>query len=154
MRDILLAKNLMGFLMSLVEVLAIFGIISYMAGVPSFQTAAAALLWAAGTLAVNDIFGNRRSFTTPKKINPQRMANKQTSQLSAFISLGILTLSYGLAAGLFFLCIWLHQTWALVPVSALFAAGGIATYIQSLRSIDQFALDHREELFTELCKQN
>jgi ABC-2 type transport system permease protein len=154
MRDILLAKNLMGFLMALVEVLAIFGIISYMAGVPAFQTAAAALLWAAGTLAINDIFGNQRSFTNPKKINPQRMANKQTSQVSAFISLGILTLSYGLASGLFFLCIWLHQNWALVPVAALFAATGIALYINSLRSIDQFARDHREELFTELCKQN
>jgi ABC-2 type transport system permease protein len=154
MRDILLAKNLMGFLMALVEVFAIFGIITYMAGVPSFQTAAASLLWAAGTLAVNDIFANRRSFTTPKKINPQRMANKQTSSLSAFISLGILTLSYGLAAGIFFLCLWLHQTWALVPVSVLFAAAGMVTYIRSLRSMDQFALDHREELFAELCKQN
>lgn len=154
MRDILLAKNLFGFLMALVEILAIFGIITYMAGMPPLQTAAAALLWAAGTLAINNIFGNLRSFTSPKKINPQRMANKQTSQVSAFISLGILTLSYGIAAGVFFLCTWLHQEWALVPVSVLFAATGIGIYINSLGSIDQFARDHREELFAELCKQN
>jgi ABC-2 type transport system permease protein len=153
MRDILLAKNLFGFLMALVEVLAIFAIISYMAGVPSLQTATASLLWAAGTLALNTILGNRRSITTPKKINPQRMANKQTSQVSAFISLGILSVSSGAAAGLFFLCVWLRQQWALVPVSALFAATGIGIYINSLRSVDQFARDHREELFAELCKQ-
>ena len=154
LRDIILAKNLFGSLMTLVEVLTIFGIITYISGIPPLQTTVAALLWAAGTLAINNIFGNRRSFTTPKKINPQRMANKQTSQVSAFISLGILTLSYGLAAGIFFLCIWLHQNWALVPVSILFAAAGVALYIHSLRSIDQFARDHREELFAELCKQN
>ena len=154
LRDVLLAKNLFSFLMACVEILVIFIIIVYMAGMPSFETALAALLWAIGTLAINNIFGNQRSFTTPKKINPQRMANKQTSQLSAFISLGILTLSYAIAAGLFFLCLWIHQPWALVPVSLLFAAISVGIYINSLRSIDQFARDHREELFAELCKQN
>ncbi len=58
MRDILLAKNLLGSLMAVVEILLIFVIISYVAGVPSLQTAVAAVLWAAGTLAVNMIFGN------------------------------------------------------------------------------------------------
>ena len=153
MRDILLAKNLFGFLMALVEVLAIFAIISYIAGLPSLKTAAASLLWAAGTLAINTVFGNRRSITTPKKINPQRIANKQTSPVSAFISLGILSLSSGLAVGLFLLCNRIHQPWALVPVAVLFAATAIGVYIHSLRSMDQFARDHREELFAELCKQ-
>jgi ABC-2 type transport system permease protein len=152
MRDIVLAKNLFNFLMALVEMVAIFAIISYMAAMPSLQTAAAALLWAAGTLAINTIFGNRRSIITPKTINPQRVANKQTSQLSAFISMGILALSAVFGAGLFGICLWSHQQWALVPVFALFAAIGIGIYIQSLGSLDQFALDHREEMFTELCK--
>jgi ABC-2 type transport system permease protein len=153
MRDILLAKNLLGFLMALVEMLAIFAIITYITGMPGLKTAIAALLWAVGTLAINDIFGNRRSFTTPKKVNPQRMANKQTSQVSALISLGVLALSAGLAAGLFFLCIWFHQQWLLIPIFAIFAAIGASIYVTSLRSIDQFALDHRETLFEELCKQ-
>jgi ABC-2 type transport system permease protein len=153
MRDILLAKNLFNFLMALVEIIIIFAIISYMAAMPSLQIAAASLLWAAGTLAINTIFGNRRSITTPKKANPQRMANKQTSQLSAFISLGVLTISAAIAAALFGICFWLHLQWALVPVFALFAAISIGVYIQSLGSLDQFALDHREEFFAVLCKQ-
>jgi ABC-2 type transport system permease protein len=154
MRDILFAKNLLNALMAAVEVLAIFAIITYMAGLPSLQTSIAALLWAAGTLAINDIFGNRRSFTTPKKINPQRMANRQASQVSALISLGVLALSAGIAAALFSLCFWLHALWALTPIFAIFAAIAIFIYIQSLNSLDQFALDHREELFAELCKQD
>jgi ABC-2 type transport system permease protein len=154
MRDILLAKNLFNFLMALVEILIIFAIISYMAAMPSLQIAAASLLWAAGTLAINTIYGNRRSITTPKKVNPQRMANKQTSQLSAFISLGILTLSAAAAAALFGICFWFDLQWALVPIFALFAAISISVYIQSLGTLDQFALDHREELFAVLCKQS
>ena len=153
MRDILLAKNLLQFLMALVEVLAIFGIITYIAGMPSLLTTGATLLWALGTLAINNIVGNRRSFTTPKKMNPQRMANKQASQVSALLSLGIMAASSSIAAGVFALCFWLHKGWILIPSSAVFAAIGVFAYIESLRSIDQFALDHREPLFAELCKQ-
>jgi ABC-2 type transport system permease protein len=154
MRDILLAKNLLGFGMALLEVVLIFGIITYMTGMPSVPMAVAALLWAAGTLAINTILGNRRSISTPKKVNPQRMANKQTSQLSAFISLGVLAASSGVAAGLFGLCLWLHQMWALVPIFAIFAAVGVGLYVESLGSVDRYAMDHREELFMELCKQS
>ena len=153
MRDILFAKNLLSFLMALVEMLAIFGIITYITGMPALNTAIAALLWAVGTLAINNIFGNRRSFTTPKKVNPQRMANRQTSQVSALISLGALVVSAGIAAGLFFLCLWLHQQWLLIPIFAVFAAVGVFIYLNQLSTMDQFALDHREPLFEELTKQ-
>jgi ABC-2 type transport system permease protein len=154
MRDILLAKNLFNFLLALVEIIVIFGIISYMTGMPSLQIAAAAMLWAAGTLAISSIFGNRRSISTPKKISSQRMANKQTSKLNAFISMSVLVISAGTAAGLFGICIGFHLRWALIPIFAIFAAIEIGIYIHSLGSLDQFALDHREELFTELCKQS
>jgi ABC-2 type transport system permease protein len=153
MQTVMLAKNLFSFLMALIEVIAIFGIITYVAGMPQLRIAAAALLWAAGTLTINSILGNMRSFTAPKKINPQRMANRQASQLSALISLGVVGLSSGLAFALFELCLWAHSTWALVISAAVFAAVGIAVYSKSLKSMDRFALDHREELFTELCKQ-
>jgi ABC-2 type transport system permease protein len=153
MRDVLLAKNIFNFAMAAVEIVAIFGIICYVASVPTLQTAIMAVLWAAGTLLLNTSVGNRRSITTPKKVNPQRMANRQTSQLSAMIALGILMLSSSVAAGLIGAAYFLHlPMWTLVLVSAVFAAVGAFVYERSLRSIDRFALDHREELFTELCK--
>lgn len=152
MSDVLLAKNLFSFLMASVEILAVFAIITYISGLPSLRTAAAAVLWASGTLAINAIFGNRRSFTAPKKINPLRMANKQTSQLSTLISLGVLLLSSTLAAALFILCDHLQAPWLLVPASAVFAAAGILLYTRALRSLDSFALAHREPLFAELCR--
>jgi ABC-2 type transport system permease protein len=151
-RDVLLAKNIFNFTMAAVEIVAIFGIICYVASVPTPQTAIMAVLWAAGTLLINTAVGNRRSITTPKKVNPQRMANRQTSQLSAMIALGILMLSSSVAAGLLFGALWLHVMWTLIPVSIVFAGIGVFVYERSLRSIDRFALDHREELFAELCK--
>lgn len=154
MRDILLAKNLLGVAMALVEVLLIFIIISYMAALPSLQTALATVFWAVGTLAVNMIFGNQRSITAPKRINSQRMMRRQASQASALIAMAVMTVASGVAAGIFGLCFWLQQMWALVPVFAIFAATGVAFYLQSLKSVDQYALDHREELLAELCKQS
>jgi ABC-2 type transport system permease protein len=154
MRDILLAKNLFSFSMAMIEIVAVFGIICYVARVPSALTAIAAILWAVGTLALNTIFGNRRSITTPKKINPQRMANKQASQVSGFIALGVMSASGGFAAAVFAAAIWFRQEWLLVPVFLLFAAAGIFFYVRSLRTLDQFARDHREQLLTELTKQS
>jgi ABC-2 type transport system permease protein len=154
MRDVMLAKNLLSFGMALAEILLIFVIIRSMAGVPSLPIAVASLLWATGTLGVNMILAKRRSISTPKKVNPQRMASKQTSQLSAFIALGVLMACAAVAAGLFGLCLWLHQMWALVPIFAIFAAVGVGLYVQSLGSVDRYAMQHREELFLELCKQS
>jgi ABC-2 type transport system permease protein len=105
MRDILLAKNLMGALMALVEILLIFGIISYMAGTPRLTTAVAAVLWAVGTLAINLIFGNQRSIASPKRVDSQRMVRRQASQASALISLAVMVVASGVAAGLFWLCL-------------------------------------------------
>jgi ABC-2 type transport system permease protein len=152
-RDVMLAKNLFSFLMALIEIIAVFGIICYVASVPPLTTTLSAILWAIGTLAINTTFGNRRSFTTPKKVNPQRMANKQTSQVSALISLALLAVAGSIAAGVFLLCVFLKTLWLLIPLFAIYAAIGIIIYLQSLRTIDQFALDHREPLFLELCKQ-
>jgi uncharacterized membrane protein SpoIIM required for sporulation len=125
-----------------------------MAQLPSLQTALAAVFWAVGTLAVNMVVGNQRSIKAPKRIDSQRMVRRQASQASALIAMGIMMVSSGVAAGIFGLCFWLHQMWALVPIFAIFAAAGVGFYLQSLKSVDQYALDHREELLMELCKQS
>jgi ABC-2 type transport system permease protein len=151
--DVVLAKNLLSFLMALIEVVTVLGVVCYVAAVPPAGIAIATLLWAMGTLVFNATFGNRRSITTPKKVNPQRMANRQASQVSAFISLGIVLGSTAIAAAIFGLAFWFRLQWLLVPIFAVFAAAGLFFYIHNLRRLDAFAMDHREQLFLELCKQ-
>jgi ABC-2 type transport system permease protein len=152
LRDVVLAKNLLIALIAAIEVILIFCLISFQAGVPSPNIVLATLLWAAGTLAVNLIFGNQRSLSAPKQVDPQRMLQRQSSQLSALISLAVLAGCYGLAALFFMACLWLHALWALAPASACFAAAGAGAYELHLRSVDQSALQHREALMEELCR--
>ncbi len=152
MRDVILAKNLLSVLTAAIEVILIFFLIAAMAGDPSPEIALATLLWAAGTLGVNLILGNQRSLASPWRIDPQRLARRQTSPLSALLSLAVLAVCAGLAVLLYAGCLWLHAMWALAPASALFAAAGMGAYAQTLRSMDGLALQHREELVQELCK--
>jgi ABC-2 type transport system permease protein len=153
LRDVMLGKNILSFGMAAIEILTVFGIVCYATAPPSLAIAVATLLWAGGTLVLNATFGNRRSISTPKKINPQRMANRQASQVSAMISLGITAAASAFATAIFFAAIWLQMQWVMMPVFALYAAGCLYIYVRNLRLLDAFAMEHREELFLELCKQ-
>jgi ABC-2 type transport system permease protein len=151
LRDVFLAKNMLGFGLALIEMLAVFGIITYVSAMPSLQTAAVAVLWAAGTLLISTTIGNRRSITSPKKVVSQRM-KQQASPLSGLISMGVLLLTAGVAAALLVAAVLLHFEWVLVPAFTMYAAVAAFFYWRSLGGLDRFVLEHREELFAELCK--
>jgi ABC-2 type transport system permease protein len=152
MRDVMFAKNLLNFLLALTEVVLTFCIVSYIAGFPPVIYALSALLWAGATMLLTTIMGNRRSITTPKKVAVGRMANKQVSQLSALLGMGILMGSATLAAVPVGLALYFNKDWFLLPIFAVFAMVAVYFYTRSLESLDAFALEHREELFAELCK--
>jgi ABC-2 type transport system permease protein len=50
------------------------------------------------------------------------------------------------------LALYFHFTWILIPVFLLLAAVAFFFYERSLRSVEAFALSHRDQLFEELCK--
>lgn len=152
LRDIVLAKNLLNFLIAFTEIALIFAIITYVGGVPSVTFAICTVLWAGATILISTLVGNLRSITTPKRIDLQRNMRKQVSQLSALIGMGILMGCAILAAIPAGLAIYFHITWILVPVFLVYAAVALFFYERSLRSIETFALNHRDELFEELCK--
>jgi ABC-2 type transport system permease protein len=152
MRDVVFAKNIMIFLLAIAEVALTYVVISWSAGTPPMSLAISAVLWAVATMLVSTIVGNMRSFTTPKKITSARMGNKQVSQLSALIGMGILLGSATVAAVPIGLAFYLDKTWIMLPFFLVFALVAAFFYERSLRSIDRFALTHREELFEELCK--
>jgi ABC-2 type transport system permease protein len=154
LREVFLAKNLLNFLLSFIEIAAVFAIVSYVATMPSPQTVAIALLWAAATLLVGTMLGNYRSITAPKKVNIARSAGKQASPLSGLIAMGVLLLSASIGAGLLILAAYFHRTWMLVPLFAVFAATALWFYLRSLRTLDSFARNRREDLFLELTKKD
>ena len=152
LRDVVLAKNLVNILIAVLEIFVVLAIISYVAAPPPLWVVAATLLWVLTTLLVALTFGNRRSLSAPKKIDLTRATRKQTTGLSALIAVGIFLGSMAIASLLAVAAFFTHLLWALVPVFALLAAAAALLYGRGLHSIDRYALDHREQLFAELCK--
>jgi len=153
LRDVFLAKNLVNFALALIEIAAVFAIISYVALPPSPTIITAAFLWAAATLLLSTTLGNRRSIMAPRKIDLGRTASKQASPLSGLISMGVLIGSAAIGAGFLFLAMYLNALWLLLPLFLALALGTLALYMQGLGSIDRYALAHRDTLFEELCKK-
>ncbi len=153
LRDVLLAKNLLNLSLALLEIVAVYGIVSYVVGRPHAEIAVSGVCWALGTLLVTTVIGNRRSLASPKQINMARAAGKQASPLSALISMGVLLLSVCVAAGLFAVAAYVNRPWLLLPIFAAFFAVALWAYLRSLAGIDAYAMQHREELFEELCKK-
>jgi ABC-2 type transport system permease protein len=152
LRDVVLAKNLINTLLAAVEMATVLLIVSYVARPPAIGIALSAVFWAAATLLISLAIGNRRSITSPKRIDPGRTTSKQASPLSALLSMGILLLSAALGFGFIFLSRYLHMPWLVLAGTSLLLAIALPTYIIGLQGIDRFAETHREELFTELSK--
>jgi ABC-2 type transport system permease protein len=151
-RDVVFAKNLMNFLMTAIEIAAVYVIISYVAVRPTVQSVMTAVLWVTGTLLLNTTVGNRRSITSPKKVSATRSASKQVSPLSSLIGMGIFLAAGAVGGGLLVGALYLHKDWLLLPIFAIYAAVAIGIYARGLNSIDAFAYQRREDLLLELCK--
>jgi ABC-2 type transport system permease protein len=152
-RDVLFAKNLLNFALAFLEIVVVFVVLTYAAGQPSLQTVASTFFWAGATILCSTAIGNRRSISSPKLITLGRASRQQASGLSALISMGIFLLSATVAGALLVTATFFHFDWVLVPFFALLFAAALWFYLLGLSSLDQFALDHRDNLFEELCKK-
>ena len=151
-RSILIGKNLFGFLINIVQIVLLLIVLSYTAGLPGPWTLASTLSWLLLTVLLNATVGNRRSLTTPKRIDPNKLSRKQASQLSALLSLGLILALAAIGAGLILIARLYDIPWLPVPILLTFAAAALALYLYTLNHIDQLALEHREGLIEELTK--
>ena len=154
LRDVMLAKNVLNTALALFEIVAIFGLITYISGLPPTSVVVDTLLWAVATLALELTVGNYRSISSPKKIDPSRTTQKQASQMSALISIGILMASGGIGFSLVTLGETFHMAWAASLALLALAVGAAFTYRSNLENMDRYALAHRESMFEELCKKS
>ena len=98
MRDVFIAKNLMNVGLAVIEIIAVFCAITFIGRPPSASIVVSVVLWAAFTMFLSLAVGNHRSVTAPKKVDITKMAKNQTSQLSAYISIGVMLASAGVWA--------------------------------------------------------
>jgi ABC-2 type transport system permease protein len=152
LRDVFLAKNLTGFLLTFVELVLIFVVIALVAHPPSLVIALATICWLLFTTFINGAVGNLRSLSAPKKIDLSKVSRKQASQLSVLIALGILAACLGIGYGVVILANNFGQPWLMVPIFLGLAIIGFVFYLNVLNRLDAIALGHREALSEELCK--
>jgi ABC-2 type transport system permease protein len=152
LRDVFLAKNITGFLLTLVELVLIFIVISFVAHPPSLVVGLSTLCWLLFATFLNGAVGNLRSLTAPKKIDLSKVSRKQASQLSVLIALGILVASVGIAFAVMGLANYLSRPWLMIPIFLALALVAFIFYLQVLNRLDAMALNRREDLAEELCK--
>ena len=152
LRDIFLAKNLIGFLLNFVELVLIYAVISFLAHPPTIVIALATVCWLLFATFINGAVGNLRSLSAPKKIDLTKTSRKQASQLSILIAFGIILASLGIGFGVVFLSNALGRPWLMIPIFLSLALIAFIVYLQVLNRLDVIALEHREELAEELCK--
>jgi ABC-2 type transport system permease protein len=152
LRDVFLAKNITGFLLTFFELVLIFGVITFVAHPPSLVITLSTVCWLLFATFINGAVGNLRSLMSPKKIDLLRASRRQASQLSVLIALGILAASVGIGYGTIVLASVLGRPWLMVPTLLALALIGFVAYLQVLNRLDAIALDHRENLAEELCK--
>ena len=150
--DVLLAKNLFSCAVNLVEFALILGLISYTAGPPRPLVILGTLLWLVAASFVNLTVGNRRSITSPKKMDPSKLSRRQASQLSALLSVGLMLALIAVGGACNALAAYLNLPWLPPAVFGILAVAAFFLYRSSLRGIDNFALNHRQTMIEELAK--
>jgi ABC-2 type transport system permease protein len=142
----------MGFLLSLVELVVIFVVISVIAHPPTLIITLATVCWLLFTTFINGAVGNLRSLMAPKKIDLTKVSRKQASQLSILISLGVVLGCLGIGYTVIVIAGTLDSSWLMVPIFLALALIAFVVYLRVLNRLDAMALDHREDLAEELCK--
>ena len=152
MRSIFLAKNLLGFAINLLQIAVIYTLLCFTAGQPGFVITITTICWAIFSALFNITFGNMRSITTPKRIDPSKMSRRQASQLSALISLALTLVAGGVGFGVFMLATITGIDWLPIPILLVLDIGAFALYVASLSRLDAMVQNNRETILEELTK--
>ena len=152
MRDVMIAKNLLNALLAALEIVAVFIAIVWQRHMPAGPMTLAVLLWAVFTILLSMAMGNRRSITSPKRIDPQKPAGKQTPALSALLAIGLMLVAAALGEAVYLLALYLDNSWVLVTGALVLVLLGAGLYFWSLQSLERLFDRNRDGLMEILAK--
>jgi ABC-2 type transport system permease protein len=152
MRDVFLAKNLIGFLLNVVELALIFVVISIVAHPPSLLIGLATLCWLLFATFLNVAIGNLRSISAAKKVDFSKVGRKQVSQFSSLIALGVVASCFAIGYLGARVATALERPSLMIPFFLLLASIAFVLYLQVLNRVDALTMRHREALAEELSK--
>jgi ABC-2 type transport system permease protein len=152
LRDVVLAKNIVGLTLVLTELAIASAIVLSTTAVPALPVLVATYLWLVFALMMNLTMGNIRSIYAPTLIDLGKFRQGKQGQLNALIGIGVLLLALGLGGGVLFLANHVQMPWLTAGVFGVLGAAAIGFYVMNLNHLEQIALDRREVITAELCK--
>jgi ABC-2 type transport system permease protein len=151
-RSVMLAKNLFGFAVTLLQAGIVYAVICFTTRRPDALITLATLCWLIFAVLVNVTVGNLRSVIAPKKQDPSKVSRRDVSQLSALIALLLLAVLVALGAGILLLGKFTGIAWLPIAILLALAAGAGVLYVMALDQLDGVVQTHRETMIEELCK--
>jgi ABC-2 type transport system permease protein len=155
MRDVILAKNIAGLALLLVEATLAWCVVLLLTGVHvAAATQISAALWLVFVIGLNLAFGTLRSIQAPRKIVPgqtRAMRTPAANKTTALMVLAIVMGSILLEVPVTLLCNHFGNPWLAVWIFAPLAAAAVGAYAWLLRITDQLVLTHRDLFAEELC---
>jgi ABC-2 type transport system permease protein len=151
-RSVMIAKNLFSFALVFLEALIIYCVLCYVASPPPVPITISTMLWLVFAVLANVTAGNIRSVVAPKKMDPSKLSRKQTSQLSALLSVVLVFVVGAVGAGVLEAGDYLGMPWLPIPIFLGLAIGAFALYTAGLSHLDALAMNNRENMIEELSK--
>ena len=152
-RDILVGKNVFIGLVSVFEAVLTLAAVSLIFQPPPLVIVAASLAGLLyGTLA-NFALGNILSVCYPRRLEFGAMRQKRQAGITVAVALVTQAVLIGIGAIVFVLTRSLNRPALAIVIFLILSAVTFTAYRISLSHIDRIALDHRETLSAELCRQ-
>jgi ABC-2 type transport system permease protein len=151
-RSVMVAKNLFSFALVFLEAVIIYCVLCYVSVRPPLLMTISTMLWLVFAVLANVTLGNIRSIVAPKKMDPSKLSRKQTSQLSALMSVVLVLVLGAIGGGVLELGEYLDRPWLPIPIFTVLALAALALYMAGLSRLDALVLNNRENLIEELSK--
>ena len=152
LRTVMLAKNLVQFLLFLFELAVVVGIVVSRFGMPDGQMLSLTACWLLFALPLQLAAGNLLSINMGYRMTLTRLSREQGAAGNGLLSLLIQLVIIVVGAGVYF---WLSHSGQVDLAAWVFlalAAGSIAVWLRVLASADRMAMRRRDALIESLAK--
>ena len=151
-RDIMLAKNIVHFIIFLVELALVWVIVAFRAGMPSAQMIAITLSWLAFAVPAQLGVGNILSITMAYRMNMTRMSREQGATGNTLLSMLVQLVVFGVGAAVYIPLTAFGHGGLVAPVLLLLAVGSVFFWLRTLANSGNMIMARKEALVTTLYK--
>jgi ABC-2 type transport system permease protein len=151
-RDVMLAKNIVHFLIFLVELALVWAIVAFRTGMPGPQMLAITLCWLVFALPAQLAMGNILSLTMAYRMNMARMSREQGATGNSLLSMLVQLIVFAVGAAVYLPLKATGHANLAAPALLVLAAGSIIFWLRTLANSGAMVAARKETLVATLYK--